>query len=340
MKPRTRAATILLVPVLALMLTMFGFPRGRADGQGAPEAGKPAPVAGADSERVKLGVNAGLSGRRPFPDDNPWNLDISQAPVDPNSDKYLASIGLNTPLHPDFGTTWQGVPWGIPYVIVPGDQPRSPVSFEYSDQSDHVLYPIPPNPPIEGGEKSSGDRHILIIDRDHWTLYELYAARQEGNAWKAGCGAVFDLSSNTLRPAGWTSADAAGLPIFPGLARYDEVMEQKEIRHALRFTAKKTRRAYIHPARHWASRLTDPSLPPMGLRVRLKASYDISGFPPSAQVILKGLKKYGMILADNGGNWFVSGAPDPRWPDKEIDTLKRVKGSDFEVIRIGNIVAR
>jgi hypothetical protein len=288
---------------------------------------------------VKLGANASLGGQRVFPEDNPWNVEIAHIPADPNSDRYIQRIGVNANLHPDFGTVYMGVPSGIPYVVVPGNQPKVPVTFDYADESDRCLYPIPPDPPIEGGPNAKGDRHILIVDRDNWKLYELFAARRRDGAWHAGSGAVFDLSSNQLRPAGWTSADAAGLPLFPGLVRYDEVVEQKEIRHALRFTVRQTRRAYIHPARHFASRSKDPGLPPMGLRVRLKASYDISGFPRSAQVILKALKKYGMILADNGGNWFISGAPDPRWNDEELATLKRVKGKDLEVIQIGNIVA-
>jgi hypothetical protein len=299
------------------------------------EEPKKAPSANGE---VQLGANASLGGKRAFPDDNSWNLDISHVPVDPNSDTYIASIGAYANLHPDFGTVYQGAPLGIPYVVVPGDQPRVPVTFEYADESDHCLYPIPEDPPIEGGADSDGDRHVLIIDRDNWKLYELFAARREDDHWLAGAGAVFDLKSNDLRPAGWTSADAAGLPIFPGLVRYDEVVEQKEIRHALRFTAKKTRRGYIYPARHFASKAEEEQLPPMGLRVRLKASYDISKFPPSAQVVLQALKKYGMFLADNGGNWYISGAPDPRWSDKDLATLKRVRGKDFEVIRIGNIV--
>ncbi|MBI3911298.1 MAG: hypothetical protein HY320_10240 [Armatimonadetes bacterium] len=285
-----------------------------------------------------MGPNASLGGRRLFPDDNPWNTEIAHIPVDPNSELYIASIGTDSPLHPDFGTVWNGAPWGLPYVVVPGSQPRVPVVFEYVNESDHGLYPIPPDPPIEGGSNAQGDRHVLIIDRDSWKLYELYGLRRDGDLWRAGSGAIFDLNANNLRPAGWTSADAAGLPILPGLVRYDEVMEQKEIRHALRFTAPRTRRAYIHPARHYASQRTDPMLPPMGLRVRLKASYDISGFPPAVQVILRALKTYGMILSDNGGSWYITGSPDSHWNDMEIDTLKRVKGRDLEVIRTVNIV--
>jgi hypothetical protein len=287
---------------------------------------------------VQLGPNASLGGRRVFPADNPWNVEIAHIPADPNSDAYVASIGAEANLHPDFGTTYNGQPWGIPYVVVPGDQPRFPVNFEYAEECDQCLYPIPPDAPIEGGPDSDGDRHMIIVDRNNWKLYELYAARLEDGNWKAGSGSVFDLNSNALRPAGWTSADAAGLPIFAGLVRYDEVMEQKEIRHALRFTARRTRRAYVYPARHWASKFDEENLPPMGLRVRLKADVDISSFPPSAQVILKALKKYGMMLADNGGNWYLSGAPDPRWNDKDVSTLKQIKGKDLEVVRIGNIV--
>jgi hypothetical protein len=289
---------------------------------------------------VRLGVNASLGGKRVFPPDNPWNQDISQAPVDPNSARIIGRIGADKPLHPDFGTVWQGVPNGIPYVVVPGTQPRVPVRFRYAEESDPGPYPIPPDAPIEGGPHSKGDRHVLVIDRDHWKLYELFAAYPEGRGWRADSGAVFDLSSNRLRPAGWTSADAAGLPIFPGLVRYDEVFEQKEIRHALRFTVQRTRRAYVFPARHFASRWTDPDLPPMGMRVRLRADFDLSGFAPECQVILRALQRYGMFVADNGGDWFLSGAPDPRWNDDHLHQLHRVRGRDFEVLRMGPVTTR
>lgn len=281
-----------------------------------------------------------LDGRRPFPDDNPWNTPVDQSPVDSNSDALIASIGLGSTLHPDFGASYLGGPFGIPYIVVSGQTRRVNVAFDYDDESDHVGYPIPRGAPIEGGAQSGGDRHVLVIDRDNWKLYELFAAYpvSGSNDWTAASGAVFDLSSNALRPAGWTSADAAGLPVFAGLVRYDEVVEQGEVRHALRFTVRDSRRAYVHPARHWASDLTDANLPPMGMRVRLKAGYDISGFPPSARVILQALKTYGMIVADNGGDWFISGAPDTRWSDTELNTLKRVPGSAFEVVRMGTIV--
>lgn len=285
------------------------------------------------------GPGASLEGRRPFPDDNPWNTVISDAPIDPASSELIASCGIRN-LHPDFGTTYNGAPNGIPYVVVDGSQPRVPVSFTYDDESDPGPYPIPADAPIEGGPQSSGDRHVLVIDRTNWVLYELFAAYPQngGASWEAGSGAVFDLDSNALRPAGWTSADAAGLPIFPGLVRYDEAVELGEIRHALRFTCPSTRRAYVPPARHWASNRTDADLPPMGMRVRLRADFDISGFPAEVQVILTALKTYGMFMADNGSGWYISGAPDPRWDDDRLGTLKSVPSTAFEVVRMDGLV--
>ena len=281
-----------------------------------------------------------LPSRSVFPADNPWNLDISGAPVDPNSDNLIASCGANRELHPDFGTSYDGAPWGIPFITVSGSQPRVPVAFDYDDESDPGPYPVPFDAPIEGGSGAGGDRHVLVVDVDNWILYELFAAYPEdgGDSWSAGSGAIFDLSSNDLRPEGWTSADAAGLPIFPGLVRYDEAVLGGAIPHALRFTCPETRRAYVPPARHFASSDTDPDLPPMGMRVRLKAGVDISGFPPEVQVILMAMKTYGMLLADNGGGFFVSGAPDPRWNDENIDTMKQIRGSDFEVVRMVGLV--
>jgi hypothetical protein len=295
-------------------------------------AGSQPPAAGPG-----LGPGASLNGRRPFPDDNAWNTPIDQTPVDPNSDALIASIGAGAALHPDFGAAYNGGPFGIPYVVIDSTMPRVPVSFDYADESDPGPYPIPRNAPIEGGAGSTGDRHVLVLDRDRWMLYELFAAYPAGVGWHAGSGAVFDLSSNALRPAGWTSADAAGLPIFPGLVRYDEVVEVGAIRHALRFTAQRTRRGYIAPARHFASSDTSLTRPPMGMRVRLKASVDISSYPASARVILQALKTYGMILADNGSNWFLSGVPDARWNDTELNTLKQITGSNFEVVQMGSV---
>ncbi|HEU0014721.1 MAG TPA: hypothetical protein VFQ45_13630 [Longimicrobium sp.] len=301
--------------------------------------GAPTPPDDGGEDPSGLGPGASLDGRRPFPADNPWNRDVSAEPVDANSEALIAACG-DRGLHPDFGTTWNGAPNGIPYVVVSGQQAKVPVTFDYDDESDPGPYPIPPDAPIEGGPNGTGDRHVLVIDRDDWVLYELFDAHpvNGGQSWRAGSGAVFDLSSNALRPAGWTSADAAGLPIFPGLVRYDEVAELGEIRHALRFTCPVTRRAYVHPARHWASNRTEANLPPMGMRVRLRAGFDVSSFPPRVQVILRAMKTYGMLLADNGSGWYVSGAPDPRWNDEELAELRRVRSTDFEVVRMGAIV--
>lgn len=288
----------------------------------------------------KYGVNVSLQGMRLFHDDNPWNQDISQEPVDPNSDVLIGSIGRDKPLHPDFGTVYRGAPNGIPYVVVDGKQPKVAVEFQYADESDPGPYPIPPNAPIEGGPKGDGDRHIIILDRDNWKLYEIFKAYPVTGGWKAGSGAIFDLKSNKLRPQGWTSADAAGLPILPGLVRYDEVFEQKKIEHALRFTVEKSRRAFVPPATHYASPHTDAKLPPMGMRVRLKAGFNMDGYPGECQVILKALQKFGMFVADNGGDWFLGGVPDPGWSDDSLHTLKKVKGRDFEVVRMGTIITK
>lgn len=289
----------------------------------------------ARADGVELGANASLGGKRPFPADDAWNVEVAKMPVDASSAKWIASIGGgNAPLHPDFGAKDKGKPFGIPYIVVGPGTPRAAVVFEYADESDAGYYPIPADVPIE----DSGDGHILVVDRDSWKLYELYAAKKDGVRWTAGSGAIFDLTRGTTRPAGWTSADAAGLPIFPGLVRHDEVVERKAIEHALRFTVNRSRRAYVWPARHAASRSTDAALPPLGIRLRLKASVDVSGYPPQAQVILAALKKYGMFLADNGGDLYLSGTPDARWDDSQLETLKRIRASDFEVVETGNIV--
>ncbi len=263
-----------------------------------------------------------------FPANNPWNQRVDKLPVAANSAQLIASIGLDTALHPDFGSgLYDGTSIGIPFDVVSKSTPRSRVSFDYSDESDHVAYPIPKNVHIEGGS----DHHAILVDRSSCRLYELFALERTSTGWHAGSGATWDLRSNHLRPAGWTSADAAGLPIFPGLARYDEVA-RGVIDHALRFTAERTRSAYVYPARHDASSSDDPSLPPMGLRVRLKADVDISGFPRQARIVLQALKTYGMILADNGSSWYITGAPSPGWSNDALHTLGRITGSDFEVV--------
>ena len=267
-----------------------------------------------------------------FPAANAWNQRVDTLPVAANSAQLLGSIGLSTGVHPDFGSgLYDGQPIGIPFDVVSKQTPRSRVTFDYADESDKGLYPIPKTVHIEGGRASDGDRHALLVDKNACRLYELYALYPKpGGGWKAGSGAIWSLASNAVRPAGWTSADAAGLPIFPGLARYDEVA-RGTIDHALRFTAARTRRAYVYPA-HYASSSDDPSLPRMGERVRLKAGIDISGYPGQARIVLQALKTYGMILADNGSNWYISGAPDPRWSNDALHALGGIKGSDFEVV--------
>ena len=280
------------------------------------------------------GVHASdIGGVTVFPPDHIWNVPVDQLPPDPHSAVYVQRIGIDASLHPDFGAgLYEGKTIGIPYNIVDNTVAKQAVTFDYNDESDPGPYPIPPNPQVEGGGGSDGDRHILILQRDEKKLYELYAAeKQPDGSWHAGSGAVFDLAGYTLRPAGWTSADAAGLAILPGLVRYEE-MADGEINHAVRFTVQRTQRAYVWPARHYASGITDTSYPPMGQRFRLNTSFNTSGYPYQARVILEALKKYGMIVSDNGGNWFISGQPDDRWDNDALNTLKKVKGSDFEAV--------
>lgn len=311
-----------MAPALLVLLLACGGGGGSSSSSPAPtDAGSP----GAD-----------LSGWVPFPSDNPWNTDISTAPVDPNSTNLIASIGLTTGLHPDFGTTYNGAPNGIPYTVVPSNQARVPMSFTVADESDPGPYPVPPAAPVEAGS----DAHVLVVDPGNNRLWELDAAQSQNNgaSWNAYSGAVFDTTSNALRTDGWTSADAAGLPIFPGLVRYDEVMIHGAIHHALRFTVQNTRKGFVHPATHYASSNTSSNLPPMGMRVRLKAGVNISGYPAPVRVILQALKTYGMFVADNGSNWYLSGAPDSRWNDGDLATISGIKGGDFEVVQMGTVV--
>jgi hypothetical protein len=285
---------------------------------------------------VPSGPSDPVPARTVFPADNAWNRDISADPVDPGSSAMVASCGAASAVHADFGTTYNGAPNGIPYIVVHSGQPVVPASFTYASESDPGPYPIPLDAPIEGGAGSTGDRHVIVVDADAWKLYELYDAHPGASSWTAGSGAVFDLSSNALRPAGWTSADAAGLPIFPGLVRYDEAAAGT-IAHALRMTCPRTRKGYVAPARHQAGSSTDAALPPMGARFRLKASVDISTFSPRMQVILNAMKRYGMFLADNGSAFYVSGAPDSRWDDSDLHNLSKLHGSDFEVVQMGTV---
>lgn len=259
-----------------------------------------------------------------FPPQSPWNQTVDRLPVAAGSGLFMRNMeGFR--LHPDFSDAGG---YGIPFTTVGRDQPRAPMAFEYADESDAGPYPIPADPPVENG----GDRHILVVDRDECRLYEVFAAERAGAGWNAGSGAIFDLRTTALRPDGWTSADAAGLPILPGLARADEVVGRGVIDHALRFTVPRSQRAYLHPARHFASDIGDPAVPPMGLRVRLKASYPVGGFGPQARVVLEALKRYGMIVADNGSSGFVTGAPSRQWDDDDLHALERVPASAFEAV--------
>ncbi|WP_309388163.1 hypothetical protein [Chelatococcus sambhunathii] len=303
----------------------------------------------ADMKAADLGQGADLNGAVASPADNPWNTDISGEPVDPRSDAIIASIGLDTGIHPDFGSgTYQGGILGIPYFVVGKKQADVKIKFRaYGDQSDKGPYPIPRKADVEGerpkGGSFGGDRHVLVIEKAANRLYELYRAfPREDGGWNADSGAIFHLDSNDVRPTakpGWTSADAAGLPIFPGLARYEEASAGL-VPHALRFTVSRSRRAYVPPATHWASSDEDPDLPPMGMRVRLKAGYDVpKSFSRETKAILKALKTYGMFVADNGSDWYLSGAPHKGWRNGRLASeLRQVTGRDFEVVRMQGLV--
>ncbi len=294
---------------------------------------------------VLFGVVASVVAQPPafgscpmFPIDHIWNTPVDQLPVSLNSAMWVNTIGAASPLHPDFGSgTYNGGPIGIPYVTVPGTQALYPATFYDASESDPGPYAIPLNAPIEGGSTSTGDRHVIAVDVDNCILYEMYNAYPQTASWRADSGALFNLLTYPLRPVTWTSADAAGLPIFPGLVRYDEILAG-EIRHALRFTVPQTQSAYVWPARHEASSLTDSRYPPMGARFRLRANFDISSYSRTNQIILQALKTYGMMLADNGSAWFLSGAPDAHWDDTDLHQLTTVKGSDFEAVDVSPLM--
>jgi len=290
-------------------------------------------ISGERAARADTNSAPSVGGCPLFPPNNIWNHDISKLPVHTNSAHFIKSTGLQGHVHADFGAgLYNGASIGIPYVVVAGKQKLVPVHFDYAGESDPGPYPIPTKAPIEGGTRSSGDRHVIVVNSGTCKLYEMFAAYPQSNgSWKAGSGAVWNLNSNALRPKSWTSADAAGLPILAGLVRYDEVAAGA-INHALRFTVGRTQRAFLWPARHYASSDTDPNLPPMGLRLRLKASVDISTFSLQNRVILTALKHYGMIVADNGSSWYISGAPDSRWNNDDLHELSKISGSDFEAV--------
>jgi len=289
---------------------------------------------------VAIGA-AVLAGCPVFPADNQWNLRVDRLPVQPNSAAIVRSIGTGEHMHADFGSgRYQGAPIGIPYVTVPGRQRRVRVSFDYASESDRGRYPIPRRVPVEGGRSSDGDRHVIVVDRSRCRLYELFDAHplNGGARWHAGSGAIFNLRSNRVRPRGWTSADAAGLPILPGLVRYDEVAAG-HVDHAIRFTVPRTQNTFIWPARHAASSSTDAALPPMGARFRLKSTVDTSHMSKQARIIAEAMKRYGLILADNGSSWFFSGAPDSRWNNEALDDLKSLTGANFEAVDAGRLMA-
>jgi hypothetical protein len=273
-----------------------------------------------------------LGGCQVFPSNNPWNQNIANAPVNPMSANYIAAIDATKQfLHPDFGSN---PTYGIPYTVVPASQKFVPITFNaYGSESNPGPYPVPLNAPVESGS----DRHVLVLDSGNCKLYEMYNAQRSGAGWVCASGAVFNLNSNALRPNGWTSADAAGLPILPGLALYNEVASGV-INHALRFTVDATQNGFIHPATHYASSSSNPSLPPMGLRLRLNASFSLAGFTGESLVILRALKTYGMMVADNGSSWYISGSTDPRWDDNNLNELKSVPGSAFQVVETGPIL--
>ena len=281
-----------------------------------------------------------LGGCQILPADSMWNTPIDQDPVDERSDDYINSIGPDTPVHPDFGAPWEGAPNGIPFDIVPQDQPMVAVTFDYDDESDPGPYPIPPDAQIEGGPDGDGDRHVLVIQQGTCILYEMFNAWPQGDgSWQAGSGAIWHLGQNEIRPDGWTSADAAGLPILPGLVKYDEVMNDGEIHHAIRVTLRQIQHAYVHPATHSDGRCgDDPTCPPMGVRLRLKADFDISSFPAPVQVILRAMKKYGLVVADTGSDMYISGVPDDRWDDDALHSLQNVTAGDFEFVQHGEII--
>src|SRR5215217_9328110 len=283
---------------------------------GAPAAGAPSLAA---------------SGCPLFPDDNVWHADVSRLPVHPRSGAYLAAIEAGVGIRADCGSgTWEGGPIGIPYTVVPAGQPKVPVRFAYAGESDPGPYPVPPDAPVEGGPDAGGDRHVLVVQAGTCQLYELFDAHREGGGWRAGSGAVWDLRSNRLRPDGWTSADAAGLSILAGLVRYEEVARGR-IDHAVRVTVDRSQASYLWPARHQAGQ-AGGSLPPMGLRLRLRSGVDIGGFPPQARVILQAMRTHGLVVADNGSSGFIGGVPDERWDNDALHKLGRITLADFEAV--------
>ncbi len=325
-----------LAGIGACVIAVFAYSSTVASASSSPPAGA---TTSAAARTASTGTTLPGTKCPVFPADNIWNTKVTALPVDSHSKAWLKMMDAGgTYLHPDYGPGGgKKTPYGIPYVVVSPGQALVAVKFEYASQSDKGPYPFSASTPIEGGQSASGDRHAIMVDPKTCKLYELYDAHPNPDgSWSAASGAVFNLRSNKLRPNGWTSADAAGLPIFAGLIRYDEI-QRGYINHAIRFTAPQTQAGFIHPATHFASSSTNPDLPPMGLRLRLKASFDIRPFPRVARIILAAMKTYGLILADNGSPWYFQGATDPRWNDNALDTLKSVPASAFQVVQTGPI---
>jgi hypothetical protein len=350
--PTTRALTPSTTAAAAVPPEMQRSPSTTVASKGTNPKAPADPVPGGTENPGPVTTTPPAAGPRPtngtptslgactlFPRSSYWYANVSTLPVQANSANYIANIGSTNGLKADFGSgLWDGGPIGIPYVVVPAGQPKVPVTFDYDDESDAGPYPIPADAPIEGGAQSNGDRHVLVVDQTNCTLYETWSSAPDGGGWHAGSGAVFDLNSNALRPDGWTSADAAGLPVLPGLVRYDEIAAG-HIDHAIRITVPRTQKLYVWPARHFASSRTDPNLPPMGLWLRLRADFDTSSFPREAQIILEALKQHGAIVADNGSAWYMSGAPDERWNNDALATLRRVPGSAFDAVETSSLIA-
>lgn len=322
-----------LVGALAASVTRVG----RGD---VLAAGRSPRMQGRGSGRVAFGTQGVPEDCPILPSSNIWNTAIDELPVHELSDEFIASIGADTSVHPDFGSgEYEGTSIGIPFVVVPSDQEMVEMEFDVADESDAGPYPVPPDALIEGGPDATGDRHVIVLQEGTCLLYELYdASPRPDGSWQAFGGAVFDLTSNDLRPVEWTSADAAGLPILPGLIRYDEI-EAGEIRHALRFTASRTQSAYVWPARHQAGATDDTGVPPMGQRFRLRDDVSSDEFSTTNRIIVQALKTYGMFLADNGSDWFLSGTPDDRWDNDDLHELQeRLKGSDFEAVDCSSLM--
>jgi hypothetical protein len=301
-----------------------------------PTIGGPAGTQGLAPARRLTPPGPTVGGCSVFPGTNAWNTDVTGLALHPRSAATIAkiqSIGGDF-LHPDFGSNPE---YGIPYVVVPPTQPLVPITYTaYGDESDPGPFPVPLDAPVEGGASSSGDRHVLVVREGSCELFELFGARRSGTGWSADSGARWSLVTGDLRPIGWTSADAAGLPILPGLVRYDEVATGS-VRHAIRVTFAQTQRGFVLPATHFASSRTDLDLPPMGLRLRMRADYDLSAVTGQARVIAEAMKTYGLVVADNGSNWFFQGGSDPRWDDDDLNQLKQIPGTAFEVVDTGEV---